>query len=581
VKSLRSTLAIVWRIASPYFYSEDKRAGRLLLAAVIALQLASVGNDVLVNQWRNRFYNALQEKDWNGFTREMIIFCVLATAGILLAVYQTYLTQWLQIRWREWMTTRFLGEWLHDSNYYRMELEGESADNPDQRLSDDVKQFVTQTLSITVGLLGAIVSLASFVIILWGLSEAAPLSLFGHDAPIPGYLVWAALIYAIFGTALTQWIGSPLVNLNFEQQRYEADFRFNLVRVRENTEQIALLKGEGAERTQLLQRFGAVISNWYGIMSRTKRLNAFTGSYAQAAVVFPFILTAPAFFANKILLGALLQTAEAFGKVQDSLSFFVSAYTTLADWRSTVARLDGFEMSVNSATKLPAGQSAIEIVPSDTDAIQIEHLLIRLPNGKLQASANGFTIRANEGTLVTGPSGAGKSTLFRTIAGIWPFGNGAIRIPAEASLMMLPQRPYFPIGTLRRAIVYPAPADQFSTEQLKDVLGAVGLPQLAERLEEDAHWNRMLSLGEQQRLALARALLQAPQYLFLDEATASVDEPTEARLYRLLQERLPATTIISIGHRSTLQAFHARKVEFTHEGDGFTLKSADKEATAL
>jgi vitamin B12/bleomycin/antimicrobial peptide transport system ATP-binding/permease protein len=581
VKSLRSTLAIVWRIASPYFYSEDKRAGRMLLAAVIALQLASVGNDVLVNQWRNRFYNALQEKDWTGFTREMIIFCVLATAGILLAVYQTYLTQWLQIRWRQWMTTRFLGEWLHDANYYRMELQGEAADNPDQRLSDDVKQFVTQTLSITVGLLGAIVSLASFVIILWGLSEAAPLSLFGQDIPIPGYLVWAALIYAIFGTALTQWIGSPLVNLNFEQQRYEADFRFNLVRVRENTEQIALLKGEGAERTQLLQRFGAVISNWYGIMSRTKRLNAFTGSYAQAAVVFPFILTAPAFFANKILLGALLQTAEAFGKVQDSLSFFVSAYATLADWRSTVARLDGFEMSVDSATKLPAGQSSIEIMPSDTDAIQIEQLLIRLPNGKAQASANGFSIRANEGTLVTGPSGAGKSTLFRTIAGIWPFGDGVIRVPAEASLMMLPQRPYFPIGSLRSAIVYPAPADRFTTEQVKDVLGAVGLPQLAERLEEDAHWNRMLSLGEQQRLALARALLQAPQYLFLDEATASVDEPTEARLYRLLQERLPATTIISIGHRSTLQAFHARKVEFTHEGDEFTLKSADKEATAL
>jgi putative ATP-binding cassette transporter len=580
VKNLRSTLAIVWRIASPYFRSEDKLAARTLLAAVIALQLAQVGGDVLINQWRNRFYNALQEKDWNGFVREMIVFCVLAGVLILLTVYQTYLTQWLQIRWRQWMTTRFLGEWLHDANYYRMELQGDAADNPDQRLSDDVKQFVTQTLNIAVGLLGAIVSLASFVIILWGLSDAAPLSLFGHDMPIPGYLVWGALIYAIFGTVLTQWIGSPLVNLNFEQQRYEADFRFNLVRVRENTEQIALLQGETAERGQLLQRFGSVIGNWYAIMSRTKRLNAFTGSYAQASVVFPFILTSPAFFANKIQLGALLQTAEAFGKVQDALSYFVSTYTTLADWRSTVARLDGFEMSVASARKLPSNQPSIEIVPSGTDAIQIEQLLIRLPNGKAQASANGFSIRPNEATLVTGPSGAGKSTLLRTIAGIWPFGSGSIRVPANASLMMLPQRPYFPIGSLRSAIVYPAPAERFTTEQIKDALSAVGLPKLAEGLEDSAHWNRVLSLGEQQRLALTRALLQAPDYLFLDEATASLDEPSEARLYHLLQERLPRTTVISIGHRSTLQAFHARKLEFTHEGDGFVVKSAEKEATA-
>ncbi|WP_407158858.1 ABC transporter ATP-binding protein/permease [Bradyrhizobium sp. STM 3557] len=579
MKNLRSTLAIVWRIASPYFYSEDKLAGRGLLAAVIALQLASVGGDVLINQWRNRFYNALQEKDWNGFVREMIVFCVLAGILVLLAVYQTYLTQWLQIRWRKWMTTRFLGEWLHNANYYRMELQGEAADNPDQRLSDDVKQFVIQTLSISIGLLGSIVSLASFVIILWGLSEAAPLSLFGHDIPIPGYLVWAALIYAIFGTALTQWIGRPLVNLNFEQQRYEADFRFNLVRVRENTEQIALLKGESAERTQLLQRFGSVISNWYGIMSRTKRLNAFTSSYAQAAVVFPFILMSPAFFANKILLGALIQTGEAFGKVQDALSFFVSAYTTLADWRSTVARLDGFEMSVNSAARLPSRKPTIEVIPSGNDGIGIEQLLIQLPNGKAQLSANAFSVRPNQGTLVMGPSGAGKSTLFRAIAGVWPFGSGSIRVPADASLMMLPQRPYFPIGTLKAAITYPAAPDSFTAAEISDVLTAVGLPQLTGRLDENAHWNRMLSLGEQQRLGLTRALLHRPQYLFLDEATASLDEPSEARLYHLLQERLPTTTIVSIGHRSTLRDFHERTVELVHEGDGFTLQP--KEVAAV
>ncbi|MGC2083506.1 MAG: ABC transporter ATP-binding protein/permease [Bradyrhizobium sp.] len=579
MQNLRSTLAIVWRIASPYFRSEDKTAGRVLLAVIIALQLASVGNDVLVNQWRLRFYNALQEKDWNGFVREMIVFCVLAAVSVVIGVYQLYLTQWLQIRWRNWMTTRFLGEWLRNANYYRMELQGEAADNPDQRLSDDVKLFVDRTLSISVGLLGQIVTLGSFVIILWGLSEAAPLNLFGHDIPIPGYLVWAALIYAIFGTALTQWIGRPLVNLTFEQQRYEADFRFNLIRVRENTEQIALLKGDNAERQRLLQRFAAVIHNWYGIMSRTKRITAFTGSYAQAAVVFPFVLTAPAFFANKILLGALIQTAEAFGKVQDALSFFVSAYTTLAEWRAVVARLDGFEMAVDSASKLPTTKPTIEVLPSSGDAIQIEQLLVRLPNGKAQIATDGFRIRANEGTLVMGPSGAGKSTLLRAIAGIWPFGSGVIRVPANASLMTLPQRPYFPIGSLMAALAYPSAVDAFTPTEITDALVAVGLPQLTARLEEDAHWNRMLSLGEQQRLGLARALLQRPQYLFLDEATASLDEPSEARLYRLLQERLPTTTIISIGHRSTLRDFHARTVELAADGDAFTLRS--KEAAAL
>ena len=578
MKKIRSTLVTVWRIAIPYFNSEDKIAGRLLLAAVIAIELASVGSDVLINQWRNRFYNALGEKDWDGFVREMIIFCVLAGFTVLLSVYQTYLNQWLQIRWRRWMTTRYLGAWMHDANYYRMQLQGEAADNPDQRLTDDVRAFVAQTLGIGVGLLGAIVSLASFVVILWGLSAAAPFFVYGRDLSIPGYLVWAALIYAIFGTALTQWIGSPLVNLNFQQERYEADFRFNLVRVRENTEQIALLKGESAERGRLLERFRSVVGNWYGIMSRTKRLTAFTQSYAQAAVVIPFVLCAPAYFANKILLGALMQTAEAFGKVQDSLSFFVSAYRTLAEWRAVIARLDGFEMSIQNAADLAVRKPSIRVQPSGTtDAVSVDQLLVELPNGEPLVTAKGFSVSSGDRVLFTGPSGAGKSTLFRAIAGIWPFGSGSITIPAHASLMMLPQRPYFPIGTLKAAIVYPAQEDAFSDEQIRDVLTAVGLPKLAPRLDEDAHWNRMLSLGEQQRLGLARALLHAPHFLFLDEATASLDEPSEAKLYRLLEDRLQATTIVSIGHRSTLTTFHTRSVALARDGDVFSLQSRSRE----
>jgi len=579
VNNIRSTLAIVWRIAAPYFRSEDKWAGRSLLAAVIAIELALVGNSVLLNQWRNRFYNALQEKDWDGFVREIVVFSVLATVLVVLSIYQLYLNQWLQIRWRRWMTTKYLGEWLHDANHYRMQLQGDAADNPDQRISDDVKLFVDQTLNIGVGLLSSIVTLASFVVILWGLSAAAPIHVFGGEFIIPGYLVWGALIYAIFGTALTQWIGSPLVNLDFRQQRFEADFRFDLVRVRENSEQIALLRGEPAERERLSERFRRVVENWYGIMSRTKRLTAFTQSYSQAAVVFPIILVAPAYFAGKIQLGAMLQTAEAFGSVQQALSFFVSAYRTLAEWRAVVARLDGFETTIRSAATLATDPGSIGIMPSGTgDNIDLDKLLVKLPNGTPLVSADRFSINGNQRTLVTGPTGAGKSTLFRAIAGIWPFGSGSIAIPAKATLMMLPQRPYFPIGSLAAAIVYPAEVGAFSPDQVSKALVAVGLPQLAQQLDEVAHWNRMLSLGEQQRLGLARALLHAPQYLFLDEATASLDEASEAALYRLLEEELPATTIVSIGHRSTLDAFHQRNVALVRDGDRFVLQNRSEAA---
>jgi len=579
VNNIRSTLATVWRIAAPYFRSEDKWAGCGLLAAVIAIELALVGLDVLLNQWNNRFYNALQDKNWDVFVREIGVFTLLATCNVVLVVYQLYLNQWLQIRWRRWMTTRYLGEWLQGANHYRMQLQGDAADNPDQRITDDVKLFVERTLDIGVGLLSSVVTLASFVIILWGLSAAAPLHVSGREFEIPGYLVWGALIYAIFGTALTQWIGSPLVNLDFQQQRLEADFRFSLVRVRENSEQIALLRGEPAERQRLSDRFSRVVGNWYAIMSRTKRLKAFTQSYSQAAVIFPYILVAPAYFANKIELGGMMQTASAFDSVQKALSFFVSVYRTLAEWRAVVARLDGFETAIASAATLAGSAESIKMASStEGDEIDLQQLLVRLPNGTPLVSADHLSLRTSERTLVTGPSGAGKSTLFRAIAGIWPFGNGSIAIPANATLMMLPQRPYFPIGALQAAIVYPAEADAFSSDQVRDALIAVGLPQLATRLEEEAHWNRMLSLGEQQRLGLARALLHRPQYLFLDEATASLDEPSEAALYGLLEEKLPATTIVSIGHRSTLVAFHQRNVVLVRDGDQFALQSQSEDA---
>jgi len=562
VKNLASTIATVWRIAIPYFRSDDKWAGRILLVAVIAIELATVAIDVLLNQWRNRFYNALQDRNWDAFVHEIIYFTVVVAVFIVIAVYQLYLNQWLQIRWRKWMTETYLGKWLsEDSVHYRMQLAGDPADNPDQRMTDDVKLFVERTLVLGLGLLNSVVTLISFVVILWGLSAAAPLHLFGSSFDIPGYLVWTALIYALVGTWLTHLVGWPLVNLDFFQQRYEADFRFNLVRTRESSEQIALLKGESAEHQRLSERFGRVVDNWIAIMIRTKKITAFTASYGQASQIFPYVLVAPAYFAGKAQLGAMMQTASAFLSVQGALSFFINAYRLLAEWRAVIARLDGFEASIAHAAAMPAKQDTIKVVPADgAHGIELRDLLVRLPNGAPLVAADAFTLRGGEHTLLTGASGLGKSTLLRAVAGIWSFGHGTVSVPQGASLMMLPQRPYFPIAPLADAICYPAGRGSCDEARLREVLADVGLPALAERLDEQDHWNRTLSLGEQQRRGIARALLHAPQYLFLDEATASLDESSEAALYRLLARKLPNAAIISIGHRSTLTAFHQRQL---------------------
>jgi putative ATP-binding cassette transporter len=568
VSRLLSTLATIWRLARPYFYSEDRRAGRLLLGAVIATELSIVAINVLLNQWNNRFYNALQDRNWDSFVSELMLFCALATAYIVLAVYQLYLNQWLQIRWRRWMTQQYLDHWLLGANHYRMQLLGDAADNPDQRIAEDIQLFVDRSLSLSIGLLSAVVTLLSFVSILWTLSAAAPLTLFGATYDIPGYLVWAALLYAAIGTLLTHYVGWPLVSLNFRQQRFEADFRFNLIRVRENSEQIALLGGEAAERDRLLDRFGRVVENWLAIMLRTKRLTFLTAGYTQISTIFPFIVTSPAYFAGTVQLGGLMQTASAFGSVQTALSYFINVYRQIAEWRAVIERLDGFNDAVEKARSAARTEAAIEIDVSDDGktAIEIADLLVRLPNGAPLVAAEDISVRAGERVLLTGPSGAGKSTLFRAIAGIWPFGIGTVVIPKGAKVVALPQRPYFPIGTLAAAVSYPATVGTFEPTRLAEVIAAVGLPAFAARLTEEAHWNRMLSLGEQQRLGIARAILQAPDYLFLDEATASLDEQSEEALYRLLDQRLARSMILSIGHRSTLLALHRRRLALVRDG---------------
>jgi vitamin B12/bleomycin/antimicrobial peptide transport system ATP-binding/permease protein len=571
VRELITLLGTIWRLALPYFRSEDRWAGRLLLGLVIAIELAIVAINVLINQWNARFYNALQDRNWDTFVSELLFFGLLAASYIALAVYQLYLNQWLEIRWRRWMTGAYLDRWLTDSNHYRMQLMGEAADNPDQRIAEDIKLFIERTLYIVIKVLGAVVTLVSFVAILWTLSEAAPLTIGGVAWAVPGYLVWAALIYAVAGTILTHWIGWPLAALNFQQQRFEADFRFNLVRVRENSEQIALLRGESAENERLLDRFGRVVANWMQIMSRLKKLTFLTAGYSQISIIFPYVVVSPAYFSGAMQLGGLMQTANAFSSVQTSLSVFIDVYRQLAEWAAVVERLSGFDRAIDETRKVAAAAGIVLKPAAGAGGIALDGLALDLPNGKPLVAAHDVQLDARD-TLVTGPSGAGKSTLFRAIAGLWPFGRGEVRIPKDARVMILPQRPYFPVGPLAAAIAYPATSQAIDAMRIADALRAVGLPALTERLHEDAHWNRILSLGEQQRLGIARALLQQPDFLFLDEATASLDEASEAALYKLLQERLPGTTIISIGHRSTLSAFHERRMALTPDAAGHRLR---------
>ena len=567
MQRLLTSLATIWRLSIPYFRSEDRWPGRILLGSVIALELLSVAISVVLSYWYNDFYNALQQRNWNGFWWELLLFCVYAGILTVIGVYENYLNWWLQIRWRRFMTQTYLRQWLNTANHYRMQLLGDAADNPDQRIAEDLSQFVTSTLSIGIGLLSSVVTLCSFVVILWGLSEAAPLHIFGVHIAIPGYLVWAALIYAVLGTWLTHLIGWPLIPLNFQQQRYEADFRFNLVRTRENSEQIAALHGEAAEREGHGGRFSLIIQNWIAIMGRQKKLQFFTKSYAQTSVIFPFVMAGPAYLAGVSQLGDLMQTATAFDKVQTALSYFIAAYQDIAQYQAIVQRLSGFEEAILAGREIALKQPAIEVVPrAGADGIAIENLHVQLPNHAPLIDAERIALAPGERVLVTGPSGAGKSTLFRAVAGIWPFGSGRVEVPKDAKVLLLPQRPYFPVGSLATVVSYPAKVGTFDHARIAEVIAAVGLPQLSKRLDEAAHWNRMLSIGEQQRLAVARALLQEPDYLLLDEATASLDEAAEAQLYRLLHERLKGATIVSIGHRSTLAAFHGRRIDVVTGG---------------
>ena len=551
----------------PYWFSEDRWAARGLLLAVVLLTLGMVYLTVLLNQWNNAFYSALQDKDLVAFRGQLLRVTWLIGIFIFLAVYQVYLNQMLEIRWRRWLTDRYLRAWLADGAYYRMQLVARETDNPDQRIAEDVHLLASHTLGLFTGGLRAIVTLVTFVAILWGLSGTFTVPVGGFSLTIPGYIVWVAVLYALAGTWLTDWLGRPLVRLNFDKQRYEADFRFSLIRFRENTEGVALYHGEADEFRTFRERFEGVVGNWWGIMRRQKRMSYFTSGYGLGAWIVPSIVAAPRYFRGEIGLGGLMQTTQAFQQVQDALSFFIQSYKEIAAWSAVVERLAGFDRALEHVRR-QSTESGVRVAAGRPTELTVEGVDLDLPGGQpLMANIN-LSLRQGDTVLLGGASGSGKSTLVRAIAGIWPFGRGDIHVPKDARVLFLPQRPYLPIGVLRDVVSYPMPADGVDDKTLREALEAVDLKDLTGRLDEAAHWALQLSPGEQQRLAFARALVQKPDWLFLDEATSAVDERTEARLYQLVRERLPETTIFSIGHRATLGPFHARRLMVEPRANG-------------
>lgn len=563
MRGLTPFLRDAWALARPFWSSGERWRARGLLAVVIVLNLALVGMSVLLTYWNRVFYNTLEARDFDAFTGLLTLghstpesgfmpgFSVIAALYILVAVYALYLQMALQIRWRRWITETLLAGWIEKRAYYRIALTDQGTDNPDQRIADDARLFVDDTLTLGLGLMNAIVTLVSFVFVLWGLS--GPMEILGVS--IPGYMVWVALIYSALGTWLAHLIGRRLIGLNFLKQRVEADLRYALVRFRENMEGVALHGGEGQECAGLLDRFRAVIANWQSIMRVTKQLTFFTAGFGQIAVIFPFLVAAPAFFRGRLDLGGLFQTATAFSEVQGSLSWMVNNYERLTEWRATVERLTGFQRAIAAAHR--AADDGPNRQAARGKALHAEALSIALPDGRQLTEDASLTVQPGEAVVITGASGSGKSTLFRALSGIWPFGTGRIEIP-DGEALFLPQRPYLPLGTLRRAVCYPRDPASVTEAEIRRALELAGLSALLPRLDEAGAWDRRLSGGEQQRLAIARALLLKPRWLFLDEATASLDPAAEDNLYSTLRRELPDTAILSIAHRPAVVRHHDR-----------------------
>lgn len=549
-------------LAKGYWVSDEKWKAYGILFVVIAMNLASVFLTVLINNWYKEFWDVLQAYQFDQFWPLVGKFSLIAFIYISIGVYAVYLQQMLQIKWRTWMTNVYLDDWLNNRAYYKLKLANRDMDNPDQRISEDINQFVTLTLNLTLGMLKQLISLVAFVVILWNLSGIFTVPVGSHEFTIYGYMVWISLIYSIVGTYLTHKVGRKLINLNYEQQKYEADFRFAMMRMRENSESIAFYRGEQPEKIGFTQRFGNVIKNFWGIMNRQKLLNAFTVGYSQLAIIIPIMLAAPRWFAMEVQVGWIMQVLNAFGKVQEAMSYLVDSYATIAQWCSVVRRLAGFDEHIREVAHI---HSEVNFI-CDED-IRLENVDIYLPDNEILVKDCSFDMRDKRSLLITGASGIGKSTMLRTLAGIWPYAKGKITLPKPNEYLFLPQKPYLPLGSLRRAIFYPLVEDANRDEEIKQILNACHLEKFVNRLEDIDDWSRILSLGEQQRLAFARILVYKPKYIFLDEATSAVDDELEAILYDKLLTLLPDSKIISVAHRQTLWVKHDYRLTLLGEGN--------------
>ena len=543
----------VWYLTKSYWQSEEKKKAFFLLGCIIVLTLGVVYMLVLLNQWNNSFYSALQNYDAKKIFDELIHFSWLAAIYILLAVYSYYLQQTLILNWRRWLTTRFIDIWLQNKTYYNLQMFGKDTDNPDQRISEDVRQFVEMTLSFGIGILKAFCTFASFVVILYNLSGSLSFTFMGKTWTINGYMLWASLLYSVIGTYITHIVGRKLVKINFIQQKYEADFRFSMIRLRESAESVAFYRGEAQEGSVFKQRFKMLLDNFWKLVNKQKQLVFLNSAYSQIAIIFPFVVAMNRYLTKEVTLGGLMQVASAFGRVQDSLSYFVDMYSSIAQWQAVVMRLTCFGHHMHDVYQ-QAERFHVERFAA-ADVVEVNNMQINLPDGKPLLENISFTLHPGHNVLIKGVSGSGKSTLLRAISGIWPFVDGKIFLPERDKLMFIPQRSYLPLGTLRAALNYPGnkPIDDTELIYLMD-LCQIGY--LKDKLDLEADWSHVLSVGEQQRLAFVRAHIQQPQWLFLDEATSALDEDTEANMYSLLQERLQQTTVVSVGHRSTLNKYH-------------------------
>lgn len=543
----------VWHLTKSYWLSEEKKKAFFLLACIVALTLGVVYMLVLLNAWNNSFYNALQNYETDKIFSELIHFSWLAAIYILLAVYSYYLQQMLILNWRRWLTKRFIDIWLKNKTYYNLQMFGKDTDNPDQRISEDVRQFVEMTLGFAIGILKAFCTFASFVFILYNISGSVTFTLFGKSWTINGYMLWASLIYSIIGTYITHLVGRKLVKLNFIQQRYEADFRFSMIRFRECAESVAFYRGENQEGILFKERFNLLLENFWKLVNKQKQLVFLNSGYSQIAIIFPFVVAMNRYLSKEITLGGLMQVSSAFGNVQNSLSYFVDMYSSIAQWQSVVMRLTFFGNHMHEVAQQAETFNMERFATAKN--LKVEQMQINLPDGKPLLEKLNFELHPGHNVLIKGVSGSGKSTLLRAIAGIWPFVDGKIDLPENDKLMFIPQKPYLPLGTLRTALLYPG-NKQICDEEIMKLMDICKIGYLKDKLNITGDWGHILSVGEQQRLAFVRAHIQKPQWLFLDEATSALDEDTEDRMYKLLEEKLPNTTVVSVGHRSTLNKFH-------------------------